>query len=215
MIFMLFKTIVRVIFSLCYRLRTYGTEENFIPGPAIVASNHTSFLDPIVIPLSVRGKIYHLARSTLFSSSFSKWLFTQCACYPVNRNAGNSAAFKAALELFRRREKLIIYPEGMRNTDGEMQTGKVGVGMLAIKGKVPVIPVYVAGTHEAFGRHQKFPKIWRTITTVFGTPVTFDDLIQNESISRKEAYQLATDRIMECISELKRWHDGGCIGNVP
>ncbi len=215
MIFTISKFIIRILLSLFYKIQPYGVKEHFISGPAIVAANHSSFLDPLVIPLSVPGKIYHLARSTLFNNAFTKWVLTKWACYPVNREKGSSAAFKAAFDLFQQKEKLIIYPEGTRNSDGQIQQGKVGVGMLAIKSGVPVIPVYVGGTFEAFSRNQKFPKIWRRLVTVFGKPLTFEDLIQNETVGRKEAYQLATQRIMDKIAELKAWYENGCVGNIP
>ncbi|CRH26547.1 1-acyl-sn-glycerol-3-phosphate acyltransferase [Chlamydia trachomatis] len=135
--------------------------------------------------------------------------------FPLAEDAGNAAAFKAALNIFSHGGRLIIYPEGTRHADGEIHQGKVGVGMLAIKGNVPVIPVYVAGTFEAFGKNQKFPKLWRTLTTVIGSPISFQDLIDNPAIDKKEAYQLATDRIMTKITELRTWFQQGCIGEIP
>ncbi|AAF73599.1 1-acyl-sn-glycerol-3-phosphate acyltransferase [Chlamydia muridarum str. Nigg] len=216
MIFTIAKSLVRLLFPLFYRRKIFRSKASAsVTGAAIIAANHVSFLDPIIIPLSFPGKIYHLAKSGLFANSFAHWLFHELGCYPISRNAGNSAAFKAALNIFSRGEKLIIYPEGTRHSDGEIHQGKVGVGMLALKGNVPVIPVYVAGTLEAFGKHQKFPKLWKTLTTVIGTPISFQDLIDNPAIDKKEAYQLATERIMAKIAKLRTWFQQGCIGEIP
>lgn len=215
MIFLICKCITRLLFSCLYRLKTFGVKKNFLPGSAIVASNHNSFLDPIALELSVSGCIYHLARSSLFNNAVSRWLLTQWACYPIHRKGGNSAAFKAAFDLFEQKKKLAIYPEGTRSPDGELQPGNIGIGMLAIKSRVPVIPVYIGGTFQAWNRHQKFPRVWKTITVIFGEPLTFEDIIQDNNINTKEAYRLATERTMQKIMELKLWYEAGCIGKLP
>ncbi|EPP35471.1 acyltransferase family protein [Chlamydia ibidis] len=215
MIFAITKFLTNILFRLLYRFRVYRNKKSFCHGPAIVAANHASFLDPVAVVLSFPGRLYHLARSTLFSNVFSNWLLRQWACYPVNRSSGNSAAFKAAYSLFQKGQKLIIYPEGSRSPDGHLHPGQIGVGMLAIKTKVPVLPVYVAGTYQAFNRHQKFPKFCKPITCIFGSPVKLDDLLENTTLSSKEIYQIATDRIMTKIAELKSWYENGCIGEVP
>ncbi|QVE48725.1 lysophospholipid acyltransferase family protein [Chlamydia crocodili] len=215
MIFTVCKFLTRVAFTLLYRHKVYGVKKNLVKGAAIIASNHNSYLDPIALNLSVRGCLHHLARSTLFSNRFTGWLHKEWGSYPVKRGGGNSAAFKAAFELFKKKKKLIIYPEGERSPTGELLPGKVGIGLIAIKARVPVVPVYVGGTYEIFNRYQKLPKIWKTVTCVFGTPLTFDDLIDNDTLSSKETYQIATDRIMNKIAELKTWYENGCIGEVP
>ncbi|MBQ8498647.1 lysophospholipid acyltransferase family protein [Chlamydia sp.] len=216
MIFTIAKSIVRLLFSLFYRRKILRSKASaVVKGAAIIAANHVSFLDPLVVPLSFPGKVYHLAKSGLFANAFTNWLFRELGCYPINRNAGNAAAFKTALSIFSHKDKLVIYPEGTRHADGELHQGKLGVGLLAIKGRVPVIPVYVAGTLEAFGRNHKFPRFWKTLTTVIGTPISFQDLIDNPAIDKKEAYQLATDRIMAKITELRTWFQQGCIGEIP
>ncbi|AAP04924.1 lysophospholipid acyltransferase family protein [Chlamydia caviae] len=215
MIFTVCKFLTKVVFTLLYRHRVYGVKKNLVKGAAIIASNHNSYLDPIALNLSVRGCLHHLARSTLFSNRFTGWLHKEWGSYPVKRGGGNSAAFKAAFELFKKKKKLIIYPEGERSPTGDLLPGKVGVGLIAIKARVPVVPVYIGGTYDIFNRHQKFPKIWKTVTCVFGTPLTFDDLIDNDTLSAKETYQIATDRIMSKIAELKTWYENGCIGEVP
>lgn len=215
MFFTICKWITRLIFACLYRLKTYGVGDHFIPGSAIVASNHNSFLDPIALELSVPGCIYHLARSSLFNNAISRWLLTQWACFPIHRKGGNSAVFKIAFELFEQNKKLAIYPEGTRSPDGQLQAGNIGVGMLAIKSGVPVIPVYIGGTYQAWNRYHKIPRIWKTITVIFGKPLIFDDLIQDNNINTKEAYRLATERTMQTIAELKHWYENGCVGNIP
>ncbi|WP_348663714.1 lysophospholipid acyltransferase family protein [Chlamydia vaughanii] len=215
MIFTVCKFLTRVVFSIFYRLKPYGVKKNFIKGAAIIAANHNSYLDPIAIHLCVHRCLYHLARSSLFSNRVIGWLQRQWGCYPVKRGEGNSAAFRVAFQLFKKKKKLIIYPEGERSSTGELGPGKVGVGLMAIKSQVPVIPVYIGGTYDIFNRHQKFPKLWKTVTCIFGTPLHFDDLIQDKTLSNKDAYQIATDRIMSKIAELKTWYENGCIGEVP
>lgn len=215
MIFCICKFFTRVAFSLLYRLKTFGVKKNFIRGPAIIAANHNSFLDPVALQLSVFGCLHHLARSTLFGNRFTTWLWKQWACHPVHRGGGNSAALRISCQLLHEGKKLVIYPEGARSPDGELQEGKIGIGMIVMKARVPVIPAYVGGSYEAFSRHRKFPKIWRTITTVFGTPLYFDDLFNHPNLSHKEAYKLATERIMQKIAELKTWYEAGCHGDIP
>ncbi|ANH78367.1 1-acyl-sn-glycerol-3-phosphate acyltransferase [Candidatus Chlamydia sanziniae] len=204
-----------MVFSLLYRLKSYGVKKNFIHGPAIIAVNHNSFLDPVVVHLCVQECLYHLARTSLFNHPITDWIWRKWACYPICKNEGNAVAFKITAQLLKEGKKVVIYPEGTRSPDGELQPGKSGMGMMTIKNYVPVIPVYIGGTYEAFNRYQKLPKIWRTITCIFGTPLYFDDLIQDKTLKNKEAYQIATNRIMAKLAELKIWYEAGCQGNVP
>lgn len=215
MFFTICKFLTRVFFLTFYRLKVYGVKKNLIKGAAIVASNHNSYFDPIAIELSAPGCLYHFARASLFDVPIFGWFLKQVGCYPVQREKSNTSVFKAAFQLFKKGKKLIIYPEGQRSPTGELCPGQIGVGLLAIKTGVPVIPVYVGGTYDVFNRHQKLPKPWKTITCIFGTPITFDDLIENDEIKNKEAYQIATDRIMNKIAELKAWYENGCIREVP
>ncbi|SPN73688.1 Bifunctional protein aas,2-acyl-glycerophospho-ethanolamine acyltransferase,Uncharacterized protein conserved in bacteria,1-acylglycerol-3-phosphate O-acyltransferases,Acyltransferase [Chlamydia serpentis] len=212
MIFRICKFFTWVLFSLFYKLKVYGTKKNFIKGPAIIAVNHNSFLDPIALHMCVHECIYHLARASLFNIP---WLWKQWGCFPVRTEEGNAAAFKIAVQLFKDGKKLVIYPEGARSPNGQLQPGKIGIGMMAMKSKIPVIPVYIGGTFEAFNRHQNLPNVWKTITCIFGTPMHFDDIIQNPKIKNKEAYQIITNQIMDKIAELKVWYESGCKGEVP
>lgn len=104
MIFTVCKFLTRVVFTLLYRHKVYGVKKNLVKGAAIIAANHSSYLDPIALQLSVRGCLHHLARSTLFSNRFTGWLHREWGSYPVKKGGGNSAAFKAAFELFKRKK---------------------------------------------------------------------------------------------------------------
>lgn len=177
-------------------------------GAAIVAPSHNSFFDPIALQQIVDEKMYQFARTSLSSWAPVRWFLTQIACLPViHRQGTNAASFKCALQIFQRGDKIVIYPEGKRSHDGNLQPGQIGIGMLAVTAQVPIVPVYIGGSYECWNRHQTLPSPGHTITCVFGHPIYFDDLIHNASLDKRKRYELAVDRVMQALHELKREYE--------
>ena len=196
---------------LFYRHRVYG-KEHFPNNGGMICSNHTSYLDPPLIGISCPGKVHFLGRDTLFKFSIFAWLIRRLNTHPVKRGKGNIAAFKTAMELVEKGNKVVIFPEGRRSPDGELHRGQLGVGMLVQRTRCQVIPVYISGAYAIWNTKRKLPKIFGRTACVFGTPLTFEDLA---GLEKKEEQQAIVERIMEKIAELKHWHQSGAQGSPP
>jgi 1-acyl-sn-glycerol-3-phosphate acyltransferase len=201
----------RLYFMLFYRLKIYG-RENFIDGPALVAANHNSFFDPPLIASALYPKkIYFLARDSLFNSPLMKWALTSCLALPVKRGQENSSIFRQVIKLVKEGKKVALFPEGTRSEDGLLQPPKEGIGMMVMRAKAKVIPIYLAGTYEAWSCHQKSPKWFGRIAVVIGRPMDFGEL----SGEKRALHQEISTGIMDKIALLEKWYKQGAKGEVP
>ncbi len=148
-------TVVEPVAKAIWRPRVSGLEHVPSRGPVILASNHLSFVDSVVIPLVVPRKVAFLAKSDYFTGTgikgtLSRWWFEGIGMLPVDRDDARAAidSLDTALEVLRRGEAFGIYPEGTRSRDGRLYRGRTGVAHLALTAGVPVVPVGLAGTQD-------------------------------------------------------------------
>ncbi|MCC5831660.1 MAG: 1-acyl-sn-glycerol-3-phosphate acyltransferase [Chlamydiales bacterium] len=203
--------LVKIYALLFYRHRVYG-KHHFPKGGGMICSNHTSFLDPPLIGISCPGVVHFLGRDTLFRSRFFGWFIGKLNCHPVRRGKGNAYAFKKALQLIQKGNKVVIFPEGRRSTDGELNKGQLGVSMLVQRAGCQVVPVYIHGAYNIWNTKRRFPKIFGKTACIFGRPLTFQDLDQ---VDKKQAQAEIADRIMSKIGSLRDWYLAGAKGSPP
>lgn len=141
--------------------------------PVIVAANHTSNLDPIVMGVAFPGRLRPLAKEELFQiHPIFTWLIHTLGAIPVSRSSGQVAgiALKNFLSLLKEGENLMIFPEGMRSLDGKLLPIEGGITVLATKVSVPIVPLYISGTFEAMPVGSSKIKRNRIIAR-FGKPI--------------------------------------------
>jgi 1-acyl-sn-glycerol-3-phosphate acyltransferase len=126
-------------------------------GAVILAANHASFLDPPLVGAALRRPINYLARESLFRFPGIGRLLRSWNSVPVNREGGGAAGLKAILDRLLAVGGIILFPEGTRTRNGELQPARSGIGLTVIKSTALVVPVRVFGSFEAFGRNHKFP----------------------------------------------------------
>jgi 1-acyl-sn-glycerol-3-phosphate acyltransferase len=172
-------------------------------GPAILASNHLSFLDSIFLPLLCPRRITFLAKSDYFTErgmkGFLKRLFFKgVGQVPIDRSGGEAseAALRTGVRILAEGSLLGIYPEGTRSPDGRLYRGKIGMARMALEAKVPVIPVAMIGTFEVQPPGQVRPNI-RRIGIRIGKPLDFsryegleDDRFVLRSMTDEVLYEL-------------------------
>lgn len=175
-------------------------------GPVILASNHASFLDPPLVGAASKREINYLARESLFRFPPMGWILRNVNSVPVDREGGGAAGLRAILDRLLQGGAIILFPEGTRSRDGELQPAKSGIGLTVIKSEAPVVPVRVFGTFAAYGREAKFPRP-RRVAVKFGVPLDFADLrAEARSCSKprlKEIYQEVADDLMQAIARLE------------
>lgn len=180
----------------------YGDENIPAKGACLLACNHLSYFDPPFIGSAVHNReVFSIARSSLFKTPFRDWLFRNMNCIPLDRASGDIGAIKMAIKLLKDGKCVMIYPEGTRSDDGTPNAPQAGVGMLACKTGVPVIPCKISGTYEIMPKGSKFFDWSQKATIVFGKPLTALDFKEYES--SRDKYQLIASKIMNEIHSLK------------
>jgi 1-acyl-sn-glycerol-3-phosphate acyltransferase len=201
----------RLLFAAYFRWRYFHPERVPRSGPVILASNHASYLDPPLVGSTVSRPLNYLARDTLFRFPLMGWLLRRWHAVPIDREGGGAAGLRKILEVLNAKQAVILFPEGTRTRDGQLQQARSGIGLMVLKSGAPVVPVRVFGTYEAYGRSARFPKP-RPVVVKFGAPLHFEVLRQEaQSCSKarlKEIYQQIADEIMTAIAGLEPRPDG-------
>jgi 1-acyl-sn-glycerol-3-phosphate acyltransferase len=192
-------TISKVVAKLGFRLRTYGRENLIENGPAILASNHSSYLDPPLVGVCCRKDVYFLARKSLFERPVIGPLIAQLNTVPVDRDRGDVGAVRAMIKLLKSGNRVLVFPEGTRSKDGNLQPARAGVGLLIAKSLAPVVPVRVFGSYAALPRSGGIRFV--PITVVIGKPLFFKK--QDLGTDERAAYQVLSDRVMAAIAALQ------------
>jgi 1-acyl-sn-glycerol-3-phosphate acyltransferase len=199
-------SLVRLIFATYFRWRVYDRDRVPREGPVILAANHASFLDPPLVGAGLPRAINYLARENLFKYPGIGWLLRSWNAVPVDREGGGGAGLKAILDRLLAGGGIILFPEGTRSPDGALRPGRPGIGLTVIKSSAPVVPVRVFGTHQAWGRHMKFPQP-RSVTVKYGQALDFAALrMEAQTCTKprlKQIYQEIADRIMAEIASLE------------
>lgn len=182
-----------------YDYRVIGRERLNVPGGVLIASNHASFLDPPFVGQAFDEPIHYFARHTLFSHPVAGWVLRRWQAIPINRDKPDAGSLKATIRLLRAGKKVLIFPEGTRTDDGRLKSAEAGVGLFIAKSGVPVLPVRIFGTYEAFSRHHKVlhPS---SVTLVVGELWTPD--LEAAKSSGRDLYQTLADEVMHRIAGL-------------
>lgn len=202
--------VCRLVFGIYFRRSVYNERRVPRDGPVILAANHASFLDPPMIGSAVRRPINYLARESLFRFPFFGWYIKALNSVPVDRDGQGAKGLKMILDRLMQGGGIILFPEGTRTSDGELQPARSGIGLTVIKSDAPVVPVRVFGTFKAWNRKQIIPRPYK-VALKFGEPLDFADLrkeAKNCPKKRlKEIYQEVADKIMEEIAALEPKRD--------
>ncbi|MFD0530730.1 lysophospholipid acyltransferase family protein [Kitasatospora arboriphila] len=201
------KLVLKPLAKTVYRPVVEGLEHVPRKGGVILASNHLSFIDSVVIPLTAPRQVYFLAKAEYFTGTglkgaISRAFFTSVInAVPVERGEIRAAAasLEQALEILNDGKAFGIYPEGTRSLDGQLYKGKTGVAWLALTAGVPVVPVALEGPQEILPVGRRIPRI-RRVTVRFGKPLHFPELHGQARSAR--ARRQVTDEVMAAIHEL-------------
>jgi 1-acyl-sn-glycerol-3-phosphate acyltransferase len=196
----------RFLFKFYFRWRVFHNERVPLQGPVILAANHASFLDPPLVGSGLKRDINYLARKSLFRYPVLGWILRAVNAVPVDRDGGGAAGLKAIMDRLRDGGAIILFPEGTRTLNGELQSARSGIGLTVIKSVAPVVPVRVFGTYEAWGKGVGFPRPHRVVVK-YGEPMNFEKLRAEakgcSKIRLKEIYQEIANEIMAAIAKMK------------
>jgi len=143
-------------------------------GSFILASNHKSNLDPLLIGLCFHRRISYMAKDSLFQNPIMRFFLQHVEAFPIRRGASDVRALRESLRRLKRGLPVVVFPEGTRQGTGIKSKTHPGIGFLAVKGRVPVIPVHIDGSDKVLPPKSRIPKRAR-ITISFGKPILFSE----------------------------------------
>ena len=192
--------LIKLLARIFLRLRVVHRERMINHGPVILAANHQSYFDPPLAGSVSDRAIYFLARRTLLNGAVLGWLLPKLNVVPVDSEGGKDrTALKALIRILRAGEGTLVFPEGQRTLDGNLQPAQPGLGLVIARTLAPVVPMRIFGAYEAWPIHEKFPRPGR-VTIVVGEPIYFTQ--QDVEAGGKELYQRLSQRVMDAIATL-------------
>ncbi len=172
--------------KLLFPIKVVG-KKNLLKSKAILCCNHQSNYDFIPIYYASKTKVYSLCKKELYSTKFKAWFYKNMRTIPVNRAKPEISSIKNCLKVLDNNYNLLIFPEGTRTNNEDVEGLKNGVAMFALKSKAPIIPM----------AYLKKNKIFRRNKLIIGEPIYFD--LEN----KKENYPIVIERLTEEMNKLK------------
>jgi len=171
-------------------------------GGVVVASNHASYLDPLILGAAIRRQATFMARDDLFAIPLVG-TFVKAFSFPIKRGSPLPSTIKEAAQRLRKGEVIALFPEGGRSADGGLLDAKRGVGLIAAMGCSVVVPVYIDGSHKALPMGAKHIKPAK-LRVFFGDPIK-----RATGESDRDFQKKVTGYIMNAIGRCKELL-GGC-----
>jgi len=203
--YQLSRVVIGPVLHALGRPRVTGLEYIPASGPAILASNHLSFIDSMYLPLVVSRPVVFPAKAEYFAAKGP--LGRVWAAYlrstnqlEMDRSDANSAqaTLEAAAGILRRGDLFGFYPEGTRSPDGRLYRGRAGLGWLALNTGAPVIPVAMIGTRKMLPPGAPVPRPTR-IDIKIGKPLEFGHLVGDPP---GKARRVIADEVMRAIADM-------------
>ena len=191
MLYSFFIVLIGIISVFVFRIKCTGKSNVPKKGPFIVAVNHKSMLDPILVGLVCPRHLSFMAKAELFKNKLLGAFISKLGAFPVHRGSGDVNALKTAFKILKSGGGMLIFPEGRRVKNGERVRAKSGVAVIAQKMNVPVIPILIDGEYKWMSK----------ITVRIGEPISFEEYA-DKKLSSEELQALA-ENVLNTIYNLK------------
>ncbi|WP_127475483.1 lysophospholipid acyltransferase family protein [Microbacterium sulfonylureivorans] len=198
--------VVGPIVKAIFRPWIVGRRNIPVEGGAILASNHLSFVDSVILPLMIDRRVAFLAKSDYFTGKglrgwATRMFFKGTGQLPIDRSGGKAseASLNTGLQVLGGGELLGIYPEGTRSPDGKLYRGRTGIARMALEAHVPVVPVVMVDTDTMMPIGQRLPNVVR-VGVVIGEPLDFSRFAGMEG--DRYILRSITDEIMVALQRL-------------
>jgi 1-acyl-sn-glycerol-3-phosphate acyltransferase len=189
-------TVARIWTTLCFDLKTY--HEDYVPrtGGVLLIANHQSYLDPVLVAVRLRRPVSFFAKSELFENPYFAWLIRSLHAFPVRQGKADISAVKETIRRLKEGYILNLYPEGTRTEDGRIGPIQKGVALIVRQAKVPVVPVAIDGSFEAWPQGKKLCRSY-PIRVLYGPPLRID------ALDAHEVLQLVDQTLRTMLQELR------------
>lgn len=197
--FALLRLLVRPLFRLWFRLRAEQPPD--LDGAYVLAANHGSFLDPLLLGAASPRRITYLMTEVIWRSPLMGWFYRFNRAIPIAVRTPNRDALRAARAVLQQGRVIGIFPEGGISRDGGLLLGSPGAVSLVLNENVPIVPVGIVGAQQALPIGRRWPRPHR-VTVRFGRPILPAELHALAPNDRKARLVAATRLIMMRIAEL-------------
>lgn len=188
------KILLMPFYKLLYRFKVKNKGAVPATGGVILACNHMSFADPVLLGLSEKRRLYFMAKSELFSNKFAGAVIRALGAFPVERGSGDGAAVKTGEDILREGNVMTIFIEGTRTKTGELLRPRSGCALIAAQTQLPVVPCCITKRH--------FQHMFSKTIIHFGNPLTPEQLGLTADGNRRELKN-ATAVIMGEIKKMR------------
>jgi 1-acyl-sn-glycerol-3-phosphate acyltransferase len=192
------RGLCQIYFRLFHHIRYLGLDNIPKEGGFFIASNHESFFDPPAVGGDVERKMFFLARKSLFKPPIMDKLLPTIRALPVDQEKPDMTGLKRIIDIAKNGDGVLLFPEGSRTEDGNLQPAAPGLGLAIAKSGALVVPARIFGAFAAWPRHGK-PRLFKPITVVYGKPISFKD---SPHVQGKN-YQAISDEVMAAIGQLQ------------
>ncbi|PPS84771.1 1-acyl-sn-glycerol-3-phosphate acyltransferase [Streptomyces sp. MH60] len=204
--FVFIKAVLGPIMRLMFRTRVEGVENIPGDGPVILAGNHLTFIDSVIMPLACDRQVFFIGKDEYVTGKGLKgrlmaWFFTGVGMVPVDRDGGRGgvAALMTGRRILEEGHVFGIYPEGTRSPDGRLYRGRTGIARLTLMTGAPVVPFAVIGTDKLQPGGAGLPRPGR-VTVRFGEAMEFS---RYEGMDRdRYVLRAVTDSVMTEVMRL-------------
>lgn len=181
------------VYKLFYNFHIEGTENIPQDRALVMASNHRSYADPVILTMPMKKPVTYMAKEELFKNKLFGWFITKLGAFPVKRGTGDMQVIDDAVNILESGRHLVIFPEGTRSKDGKVGKGKTGVALIAARSGADVLPCGIIFEGEKLRFRSK-------LTLRFGKVIPSEEIAVTDG-SPKEL-KAAKLRIMGAITEL-------------
>ena len=189
------KPIVGLLLKTILPVKFHNRERLAQDPPYIVIANHSSMLDPVIIGVGVIGhQVRFIGKKELTKNKLAAWLFKQLRMIPVDRHDSDMEAMRACMRVTKEGGILGIFPEGTRHHEGLMTEMESGIGLIALRSRVPLMPVYITGKL----------KLFRRLHVYVGEAIPTEDL-REEGVNRETCEKLM-QRITQTYAAMQEAH---------
>jgi len=194
------QMLTRLTCVLAFRMRAFGIGNVPRRGRVVLASNHQSFLDPVLVGVPLPRELRYMARRSLFRRPRFARLLRALGGLAVRRGAADLGAIRAGIGLLRAGQGLVLFPEGTRSADGRVGRFLPGFAVLAARADAPIVPVAIDGAFAAWPRQRRLPRPGR-VCVRYGEPL---DPPANGRAAAEAAAAAVERRVRALCEELRR-----------
>ena len=191
------KGATALLFRPLFRARVIGKRPHLPHGGVLLCPNHQSYLDPAFVQLVTPRRVTFVMTNAFYASRYARWFFRLVGAMPVGSGRLALTTTRRAAALLRMGNALVVFPEGKLSVDGTLSPAQRGIALLARRGRVPVVPVAIEGSRNAWPRGAKWLRR-ADVRVAFGAPLRCD------SAGGRVADQRFADDVLERIAVLKR-----------